>query len=206
MEFSSAEFVIGAASQADLPTNGFAEIAFAGRSNVGKSSLINKLLNRRKLARTSSSPGKTRQLNYYLIDERFYFVDLPGYGYVRGGANLRRELGHLTEEYLQSRQQLAAVLQLIDARHGPTDQDLVMVDWLRERQENFLLVFTKVDKMTRHKLKTQFHQLDSEGRLADLSFVPFSAVTGEGRQDVLQWLSQALGAVADAAPRSRSTH
>ncbi len=199
MEFSTAEFVIGAASPADLPNNGYAEIAFAGRSNVGKSSLINKLLNRRKLAHTSSTPGKTRQLNYYLIDERFYFVDLPGYGYVRGGVNLRSQLGKLTEDYLQTRQQLVAVLQLIDARNGPTDQDLVMVEWLRQRHTDFLLVFTKVDKMTRNKWNTKLRRLESDGHLGGLSFVSFSATTGEGRRDIQQWMGEALNTAPEAA-------
>jgi GTP-binding protein len=206
MEFSTAEFVIGAVSRADLPNNGYAEIAFAGRSNVGKSSLINKLLNRKKLAHTSSTPGKTRQLNYYLIDERFYFVDLPGYGYVRGGVNLRTQLGKLTEDYLQSRQQLGAVLQLIDARNGPTDQDLAMVDWLRQHAKDFLLVFTKVDKMTRNKLNEKLRRLEAEGHLGGLSFVSFSATTGEGRRDIMQWMSAALKAMPEFTTARESDH
>ena len=204
MEFSTAEFVIGAVSPSDLPDDGYAEIAFAGRSNVGKSSLINKLLNRKKLAHTSSTPGKTRQLNYYLIDERFYFVDLPGYGYVRGGVNLRSQLGKLTEDYLQSRQQLVAVLQLIDARHGPTDQDLVMVDWLRQHRTDSLLVFTKVDKMTRDKWNARLRKVESEGHLGGLSFVSFSASTGEGRHDIQQWMAGVLKSVPESSAARRT--
>ena len=204
MEFPTAEFVISAAGPADLPTTGFPEIAFAGRSNVGKSSLINKLLNRKKLAHTSSTPGKTRQLNYYLIDDRFYIVDLPGYGYVRGGVNLRRQLGRLTEDYLQARQQLVAVVQLIDARHGPTDHDLVMIDWLRQRQSEFLLVFTKVDKMTRSKFNTKLSNLETGGSLEGLSFASFSALTGEGRDDVIQWMNDVLEADGTASAKGKT--
>ena len=204
MEFPTAEFVISAAGPADLPTTGIPEIAFAGRSNVGKSSLINKLLNRKKLAHTSSTPGKTRQLNYYLIDDRFYIVDLPGYGYVRGGVNLRRQLGRLTEDYLQARQQLVAVVQLIDARHGPTDHDLVMIDWLRQRQSEFLLVFTKVDKMARSKFNTKLCNLETEGSLEGLSFASFSALTGEGRDDVIQWVNDVLEVDPTASAKGKT--
>jgi len=131
MLFRSAEFTIGAVRAADLPTNGQPEIAFSGRSNVGKSSLINRLVQRKKLARTSSTPGKTQQLNYYWINGDFYFVDLPGYGFVQGGVGLREKLGRMVQGYVEKREPLRAVLQLIDMRHGPTESDRVMIDWLK---------------------------------------------------------------------------
>jgi len=194
MNVSSAEFVIGAVRQGELPADGLPEVAFSGRSNVGKSSLINCLARRRKLARTSATPGKTQQLNYYRIDNRFYMVDLPGYGFVHGGVNLRGRMGRMTESYLSSRDPLRAVVQLIDARHGPTELDRMMIDWLRERSVRFLLVFTKADKLSRGKLDRLFRDLEGEGYLADAEYTPFSAVSGQGRTDVLQWIERAVQA------------
>ena len=192
MQFRSAEFSIGAVRAADLPTDGQPEIAFSGRSNVGKSSLINRLLQRKKLARTSSTPGKTQQLNYYWINGAFYFVDLPGYGFVRGGVGLREKLGKIVTSYVDQREPLRAVLQLIDMRHGPTDLDRMMIDWLKKVEKPFLLVFTKADKLSRNKQKQLFDRLESEGTLAGISFVSFSALSGEGRTDVLEWIEQIL--------------
>ena len=208
MRFTSIEFEIGAVGPADLPVGGLSEIAFAGRSNVGKSSLINRLVQRKMLARTSSTPGKTQQLNYYLAesqvvdargsrrDERFYLVDLPGYGYVRGGLNLRSKLGKIVERYIAGRDPLRAVLQLVDARHGPTELDLQMIDWLRESGKPFLVVFTKADKLSRNKLSHRLDQLDAQGALAGISFVPFSAGDGRGKNDILGWVAEALVAEA----------
>ena len=196
MRVSSIEFTIGAVGKGDLPAAGLPEIAFAGRSNVGKSSLINRLVQRKKLARTSSTPGKTQQLNYYLANEQFYLVDLPGYGFVSGGVGLRSTLGKIVGRYISDRQELRAVLQLIDARHGPTELDLQMIEWLQEAQKPFLLVFTKADKLSRNKLKTQFDRLDSQKSLAGISFVPFSAVDGRGKDDILGWIAEALEGAA----------
>lgn len=191
MDIASVEFIVGAVGNGDLPTDDLAEVAFAGRSNVGKSSLINRLVQRKKVARTSSTPGKTQQLNYYRVNSRFYLVDLPGYGYVKGGVALRQKLGRLAETYLEERPQLRAVVQLVDARHGPTDLDLSMIEWLRQQRRPFLLVFTKADKLTRNKLRQRFAQLDQENTLAGLSFVPFSAVSGQGIEDIWEWIVQA---------------
>ncbi len=192
MEISSAEFVVGAVGLNDMPGDGLPEVAFAGRSNVGKSSLINRLAKRRNLARTSSTPGKTQQLNYYRINGCLYLVDLPGYGFVHGGTDLRARLGSLTERYLTGRDTLQAVIQLIDARRGPTELDHVMVDWLRQSQISFLLVFTKVDKLSRGKEKQMLSAVESTGELAGTEYVTFSAVSGRGRVDVLKWIQQAV--------------
>lgn len=192
MRFSSVEFKIGAVRTADLPVDGLPEIALVGRSNVGKSSLINRLVQRKKLARISTVPGKTQQLNYYLANGQFYLVDLPGYGYVRGGVGLRLQLGQLIRSYMANREPLCAVLQLVDARRGPTDLDQQMIDHLRTLDKPFLLVFTKADKLSRNKLQHLFDQLDAQGSLAGLSFVPFSAVDGRGQDDITGWISEAL--------------
>ena len=193
MNITAAEFVVGAVGRDDLPGDGLPEVAFSGRSNVGKSSLLNRLSRRRQLARTSSTPGKTQQLNYYRINGAFYLVDLPGYGYVSGGVELRRTLGRLTDFYLENRPTLRAVVQLIDVRNGPTELDLSMIDRLRRRQSPFLLVFTKVDKLSRNQLNKRFSRLEAEGRLGDISYVPFSAVSGEGREDILGWIAAETG-------------
>ena len=193
MQIHSAEFVVGAVGEHDRPGDGLPEIAFSGRSNVGKSSLINRLVQRKKLARTSSTPGKTQQLNYYRINEALYLVDLPGYGYVQGGADLRARIGQLAKSYLEGSQQLKAIVQLIDVRHGPTELDMAMTDWLRERPTPFLLVFTKIDKLSRAKLSRQLESIASEGQLAELSFATFSAVTGEGKDDIWTWVSETTG-------------
>jgi GTP-binding protein len=197
MRVTSIEFTIGAVGKGDLPAAGLPEIAFAGRSNVGKSSLINRLVQRKKMARTSSTPGKTQQLNYYLANEQFYLVDLPGYGFVSGGVGLRSTLGEIVERYVADREPLRAVLQLIDARHGPTELDLQMIEWLQEAQKPFLLVFTKADKLSRNKLKQQFDRLESQRSLAGISFVSFSAVDGRGKDDILGWIEEALTGKVD---------
>ena len=188
MRVNSAEFIVGAVGTADRPSYGHPEVAFSGRSNVGKSSLINRLVQRKSLARTSSTPGKTQQLNYYRINNAFYLVDLPGYGFVRGGADLRQRLGKMTETYLEERQELRAIVQLIDARHGPTELDRAMIDWLRAGRKPFLLVFTKSDKLSKGKMKKQLDRLESEGTMSEMLFTTFSAVDGSGRDDIWDWL------------------
>ncbi len=200
MRIHSAEFVVGAVGDKGSPTDGLPEVAFAGRSNVGKSSLINRLVQRRNLAFTSSTPGRTQQLNYYRVDDRLYLVDLPGYGYVRGGVDLRRNLGRLVETYLAHREALQAVVLLIDARHGPTELDLQMVDTLKSSGRPFLLVLTKADKLSRGKLDRQVSRLEEEGHLADLPYLPFSSETGLGRGDLLQWVGEVTAVEAAPAP------
>ena len=134
----------------------------------------------------------TQQLNYYRIDRRFYLVDLPGYGFVRGGVDLRARLGRLTRQYLEGRRELRAVVQLVDARHGPTELDWMMIDWLRSHRKPFLLVFTKADKLSRGRLDRQIRRLESEGGLAGVSYVAFSALTGQGCDDILGWILDAV--------------
>ena len=192
MNFNQTHFTTSADRLAGCPEDSLAEIAFSGRSNVGKSSLINRLLQRKKLARTSSTPGKTQQLNYYWVNGEFYFVDLPGYGFVQGGIGLREKLGRMVRGYVEERKPLRAVLQLIDMRHGPTDLDRMMIDWLKEVNTPFLLVFTKADKLSRNKQGVFFNRLESEGTLAGISFVPFSAVSGQGRDDIEEWIEDTL--------------
>ena len=192
MQIQSAEFVIGAVATADTPRDGLPEVALAGRSNVGKSSLINRLVKRRKLARTSSTPGKTQQLNYYLINGEFYLVDLPGFGFVRGGTALRAELGRLNESYLKKGASLRAVIQLVDVRRGPSEADLLLTDWLQTQGKPYLVAFTKVDKLSRNKRNQQLERMAATGKLAGAPFVLSSAVSGEGMEDIGKWIDDTL--------------
>jgi GTP-binding protein len=188
MKILSAEFVLGAAQLRQLPREGLKEVAFLGRSNVGKSSFINKLCNRKALARQSSEPGKTREMNYYLINRQFYFVDLPGYGYARLPEQIRSSWGKLIEQYLKSREQLSLVLQLVDARHEPTELDMMMVGWLDYFEIPFLVALTKADKLPASKMPRYVksaadvfaHYKQCQGVL------PFSSITGFGKPEVIK--------------------
>lgn len=188
MKITSAEFVLGVASLRQLPKNGMREIAFLGRSNVGKSSLINKLCGRKALARPSTEPGKTRELNYYLINKAFFFVDLPGYGYAKVPEQVRSSWGKLIEQYLKSREQLSLVVQLVDARHEPTELDMMMVGWLDYYEIPFLVALTKADKLPVSKMPRFVADAERVFRRFTRcgGVIPFSAVSGLGKSEVVR--------------------
>jgi GTP-binding protein len=192
MRITTAEFVLGVANLRQLPKDGMKEIAFLGRSNVGKSSLINRLCGRKSLARTSAEPGKTRELNYYLINKQFYFVDLPGYGYAKLPAQIRSSWGKLIEQYLKMRGQLGMVVQLVDARHEPTELDMMMVGWLDYYSIPFLIALTKADKLPASKMPRYLEAArETFGRYAHCrGVVPFSSITGLGKVEVLDAVSR----------------
>ncbi len=185
MKVHNPEFIISAVKAAQYPTHDRKEIALAGRSNVGKSSLINKLINRKGLARTSSQPGRTQTINFYKMDNQFYFVDLPGYGFAKVPLKVKEQWGKMIEEYLIQRPNLAAVIMLIDARHKPTGDDQVMFNWLREMEMPTIVAATKVDKISRGNRKPQkdliFKTLEMP---PEQSFTFFSAESGEGKDQV----------------------
>lgn len=186
----SADFVVSAAHLGQLPTTGLPEIAFSGRSNVGKSSLANRILNRKNLVKTSSTPGKTRLLNYFLINELFYFVDLPGYGYAKVSKKERESWQRLIEQYLEQRETLHLVVQLIDARLAPQESDRMMVDYLRYFEIPFTLVATKVDKL---KQKDRSKNLKRFKEAFDVdSLIQFSAVNGQGAHEIWEVLGHIL--------------
>jgi GTP-binding protein len=194
MKITTAEFVLGAVNLRQLPKDGLSEVAFLGRSNVGKSSFINKLCNRKSLARPSSEPGKTREMNYYLINKQFYFVDLPGYGYARLPEQIRSSWGKLIEQYLKSREQLSLVLQLVDARHEPTELDMMMVGWLDYYEIPFLVALTKADKLPVSKMPRfveAAHQTFSRYPKCH-GVLPFSSITGLGKNDVVKVVGEHL--------------
>ncbi|SDZ05075.1 GTP-binding protein [Evansella caseinilytica] len=182
MKINSAEIVISAAKPNQFPAGPFPEVALSGRSNVGKSSFINTVLARKNLARTSQRPGKTQTLNFYFINERFHFVDVPGYGYAKVSKREREAWGKVMETYFQEREQLKGVLQLIDIRHQPTADDVMMYDWLKYHHHKVLIIATKADKIPRGKWDKHVKQLKEYLQLdKDDNVVVFSSETGHGK-------------------------
>ena len=191
MKINSAEFVKSVASPAGLPDDGLPEIAFAGRSNVGKSSLLNRLLNRKQLAKTSRTPGKTTNLNYFRINNALYFVDLPGYGYARRSHQERERWGNLIEAYLKDRDSLKGIVQLLDVRHDPSAQDLELLRWLLHVRKPFLVAGTKADKLSGSRLPARLRQTgDILKGIGSIDLLPFSATTGRGRDAVWAWIRE----------------
>ncbi len=188
MKISSVDFVVGVASMKQLPKNNLPEIIFLGRSNVGKSSLLNKLCNRKNIARVSATPGKTRELNYYMINKKMYFVDLPGYGYAKVAEHVKAGWTQLIEEFFKGRKQIALAIQIVDARLGPTELDATMMGWLDFYKVPFMLVLTKADKLPKNKLMTQVNAVSAELNKYNFlsSVLSFSAITGEGRNELLK--------------------
>ena len=180
MNWNNVSFVTSYGAYAQLPPSDRIEIAFAGRSNVGKSSLINKLLGRKSLARVSSVPGKTVTLNFYQLDY-IYAVDLPGYGYAKTAKGLKRSWSELIGGYLVSDRELELVFQLIDIRHPPTSDDLQMIEFLIENELPFVIVFTKADKLGPTQRARRMAEFEHEiPRFDEITHVEFSALTGEG--------------------------
>jgi GTP-binding protein len=193
LEIRSVEFVRSAGDLRECPNRPLPEIAVSGRSNVGKSSLLNNLLGRKKLAHVSGTPGKTQRLNYFLVNDRFHLVDLPGYGYARAPAEAREAWRQMMQGFLRFRTQLAAVVQLIDVRHAPSREDVEMVDWLGQERLPFCLVPTKMDKLRQGERKPAVAGIIATLRLPDdQPVVPYSSHTGEGREALLAWLEDAL--------------
>jgi GTP-binding protein len=192
MKITSVDFVVGVANLKQLPKDGFPEIVFLGRSNVGKSSLLNKLCNRKGIARVSGTPGKTRELNYYLINRELYLLDLPGYGYAKVAEHVKAGWTSLIENFFHSRKQIALGIQIVDARLGPTDLDCTMMGWLDFYKIPFVLVLTKADKVPFNKLQIQIKNVyESLRKYKHLTAVlPFSAVSGEGRAELLKAIEQ----------------
>jgi GTP-binding protein len=166
-----------------LPEGDLPEIALVGRSNVGKSSLINKLVNRKKLAKSSSTPGKTRTINYYLINEEWYLVDLPGYGFAKVSKVEREKWGKMIENYLQNRSQVQGVIQLLDIRHAPNENDMLMKNWLQHCDIPILMVATKADKISRGGRQKYLNIIKKTLGLIETPLF-FSAETGEGMEEL----------------------
>lgn len=182
MNINNAKFVISAVSPTQYPGESIPEFALAGRSNVGKSSMINKLMNRKSLARISSKPGKTATINFYNIDNAMHLVDLPGYGYAARSKEDTKEWGNMIETYLSSRPQLVATILLVDSRHKPTEDDQTMLEWIRHYHENVIVVATKTDKVKKSELEYKLRTIEETLKLTeDDVLVPFSVNDDEGR-------------------------
>ncbi|WP_273754112.1 ribosome biogenesis GTP-binding protein YihA/YsxC [Leuconostoc mesenteroides] len=192
MDVHNVEMVMSAVSASQYPTDGKPEIALVGRSNVGKSSLTNTLIQRKNFARTSSQPGKTQTLNFYDVEDKLYFVDVPGYGYAKVSKAQREAFGVMIEEYITSRKQLRGVISLVDARHEPSEDDISMYEWLHYYNIPILVVATKSDKISRGKFNKAESVIkkalgfDNEG--SDFQF--FSSETKYGKDEVWHWIEQ----------------
>lgn len=182
MKINSAEFIKSAFEESHWVEGDLPEISFLGRSNVGKSSLLNSLLNRKKLARTSNTPGRTQSINFFLINESFYFADLPGYGYAKVPKKIRQDWGKMAEDYLAKREQLMLSIQLVDSRHNPTALDRQLHEWLTFHGKNHLIVATKADKLSSNKLNKSLSVLRKS--MPQSKILPYSSVTGKGKEDV----------------------
>ena len=190
MKVSSTEFLKSAFQESDWPKDAKPEIAFLGRSNVGKSSLINSLLMVRGLARTSSTPGRTQSLNFFSINERFRFVDLPGFGYARVPQNIKSTWGDMVTGYLAKRPQLVLSIHIVDSRHEPTKQDLQLHEWLEHSNKPQLIVATKSDKLSNNELRKNLEHIARV--LGSDSVVAYSAKSGRGRDELWRAINSAI--------------
>lgn len=187
----SLETVCGITSR--LPDNNYPEAAFAGKSNVGKSSLINVLMNRKALARTSAQPGKTQTINYYNINDALYFVDLPGYGFARVSGSVKEQWGKMVERYLKRSAQLKVIFLLLDIRHAPSENDRMMYDWICANGYRPILIATKLDKIKKSQVSKQKQLiLNTLGAEKGITLIPFSAQTKEGREEIYEILDGIL--------------
>lgn len=187
----SLETVCGITSK--IPDNLLPEVAFAGKSNVGKSSLINALMNRKSLARTSSQPGKTQTINFYNINNEIYFVDLPGYGYTRANEEVKAKWGKMVENYLHRSRRLKAVFLLIDIRHAPGSNDCIMYDWIKKQGYQPIIIATKLDKIKRSQLTKLVSLIKSTLKAGDdTTVIPFSAESKQGRDEIYTVLDKFL--------------
>ena len=190
MNIQNASIKVSAVSLKQYPADGLPEIAFAGRSNVGKSSFINKMLNRKNLARTSATPGKTAQINFYNIDDHIYFVDLPGYGYAAVSKQEKKKWGLMMEEYLNTRENLRHTLLLVDSRHKPTADDVQMAEWIRYNFGNLIVIATKLDKLKKSQIEGNIEVIKQTLKLGEKDIlVPLSSEKGTGRDEAWEMIN-----------------
>lgn len=193
MNIQNASIKVSAVSPKQYPADNLPEIAFAGRSNVGKSSFINKMLNRKNLARTSATPGKTAQINFYNIDDTIYFVDLPGYGYAAVSKQEKKKWGLMMEEYLNTRENLRHTLLLVDSRHKPTADDVQMAEWIRYNFGNLVVIATKLDKLKKSQIEGNIETIRQTLKLDDKDIlIPFSSEKGTGRDEAWDIINQIM--------------
>ncbi len=186
MNLQNAEFILSAASPKDFLKNGLPQVAFAGRSNVGKSSVINRLLVRKNFARVGAAPGKTTHINYFLIDQAMYLVDLPGYGYAKVSKAEKERWGRLMESYFSDSSLMTLGVMIVDARHKPTENDQIMAEWFKGTGCPFVIVANKLDKLKKSEIEPNIALIREVLELDDaVTVIPFSAEKGTGRQELL---------------------
>ena len=192
MNLHNAQFVRSVTSVADCPHDGIPQIVFAGKSNVGKSSVINRLLNRKNFARVGATPGKTTQVNYFLIDGKIYFTDLPGYGYAKVSKDERDRWGRLMESYFQEPGLITLGVLIVDARHKPTADDVTMRNWFRETGCPLIVVANKLDKLKTREIEPNLALIRETLELGERdTLVPFSAEKGTGKTELLRLIGEA---------------
>lgn len=193
MNFNNVEFLISAASNRDFPQNRLPEIAFAGKSNVGKSSVINRVLNRKNFARVGEKPGKTIHVNYFAIDKKCYFVDLPGYGYAKVSQSEKDRWAKLMESYFAA-SRIDLGIMIVDARHAPTNNDITMARWFLDSQCPFVVVANKLDKVKKSQIEGNLQTIREDLELPeDCVVIPFSAEKGTGRDELIRMILRAVG-------------
>ena len=193
INFQQAEFIRSATAPKDFPRDGLPQVAFAGRSNVGKSSVINRLLGRKNFARVGAAPGKTVHINYFLIDKTFYLVDLPGYGYAKVSQAERDRWGRLMEDYFADRELMTFGAMIVDARHKPTADDCTMAQWYRDAGCPFVVVANKLDKLKKREIESNLLTIRETLELDEsVKLIPFSAEKGEGKQELLDLILSKL--------------
>lgn len=194
MNSLKAEFQIGAVDSSQFPNTAFPEIAFTGRSNVGKSSMLNNLVNNKSLAKVSSTPGKTQQINFFLIEDKWLFADLPGFGYAKVSKKDREKWLNLNMEYLSNREQLVLTCLLVDSRHDPMKTDLAMMEWLENNDRQFVVILTKCDKISQNDVDARVEQV--RGLLQhcqnSIDVIPYSSTKNIGRSNLLGLLKGIL--------------
>ena len=192
MNFNNVEFLLSAASIKDLPQNRLPEIAFAGKSNVGKSSVINRILNRKNFARVGEKPGKTIHVNYFTIDKACYFVDLPGYGFAKVSQSEKERWGRLMESYFAA-DRISLGVFIVDARHAPTNNDIIMSRWFKDSGCPFVVIANKLDKVKKSEIGSNLEVIRQDLELPeDVHVVPFSAEKGTGRDDLVRFILNAV--------------
>jgi GTP-binding protein len=194
MKIISAEFVKSTVHRKDYPGEPLPEVAFGGRSNVGKSSLLNTLLNKKNLARISSTPGRTQTINFFKINQKIFFVDLPGYGFAHVPIEVRQRWKPMVEEFLKEDSRLRLVILIVDVRRDPNPEDATLLEWFRHYSLPFLVVMTKVDKASRNEIAKRRQELKEFFNVTQEDIIPFSAVTVEGREKIWKRIKEAIEA------------
>lgn len=194
LNLQKTEFIRSAAGEKDFPKDGLPQVVFSGRSNVGKSSVINKLLLRKNFARVGAAPGKTVHINYFLVDERLYLVDLPGYGYAKVSHSEKERWGRLIETWFNDSSLMTLGVMIVDSRHKPTADDCVMAEWFKYSGKPFLVVANKLDKLKKSEVEPNMARIRETLDISDnVKVIPFSAEKGDGRQELLHEILNSVG-------------